>query len=134
MYRISSSIMRIQVLCTPKFHNDFCQKILFLFFKKFFKRNNHCKFIHHKSYLKPFLSYPLCIVRREYFSIIFNVKKCALYSIKYGKTFAPWKALQRKKRSLLHFKKTKIAHTVQKRMAKLRFKIRTCKRTLMKHK
>ena len=48
-----------------------------------FKRINHCKF-HHKSYLKPFLSYPPCIVCREYSSIIFNVKKCALYSIKYG--------------------------------------------------
>ncbi len=58
-----------------------------LFFKNNFKRNNHCKFIHHKSYLKPlpFLSFLPCIVHREYFSIIFNVKKCALYSIKYGK-------------------------------------------------
>ncbi len=45
---------------------------------------NHCKFIHHKSHLKPFLSYLPCIVCKEYFSIIFNVKKCALYWIKYG--------------------------------------------------
>jgi len=48
-------------------------KKIFLFFKNNFKRNNHCKFIHHKSYLKPFLSYLPCTVRREYFSIIFNV-------------------------------------------------------------
>ncbi len=50
-----------------------------LFFKNNFKRNNHWKFIHHKSYLKPFISYLPFIVRREYFSIIFNAKKCALY-------------------------------------------------------
>ncbi len=48
---------------------------LFLFFKNDFQRNNHCMFIHHKSNLKPFLSYLPCIVCREYFSIIFNVKK-----------------------------------------------------------
>ncbi len=42
------------------------------------------KFIHHKSHLKPFLSHLPCIVRREYFSIIFNVKKCTLYLIKYS--------------------------------------------------
>ncbi len=59
-------------------------KKLFLFFKNNFKRNNHRKFFHHKSYLKPFLSYLPCIVHREYFSIIFNVKKCALHSIKYS--------------------------------------------------
>ncbi len=41
-------------------------------------------FIHHKSYLKPFPIYLPCIAHMEYFSIIFNVKKCALYSIKYG--------------------------------------------------
>jgi hypothetical protein len=46
---------------------------------------DHCKFIHHKSHLKPFLSYLPCMVRREYFSITFNAKKCALYWIKYGK-------------------------------------------------
>ncbi len=51
----------------------FGQKIIFIF-KNNFKRNNHCKFIHHKSYVKPFLSYLLCIVCREYFSTIFNVK------------------------------------------------------------
>ncbi len=62
----------------------FLEKIFFLFFKKIFTRINHCKFIHHKSNLKPLLSYLPCIVRREYFSIIFNVKKCTLYSIKYS--------------------------------------------------
>jgi hypothetical protein len=55
-----------------------------LFFKNNFKRNNHGKFIHHECYLKPFLSYLPCIVCREYFSIIFNVKKCAPYAIKCG--------------------------------------------------
>jgi len=59
-------------------------KKLFLFIKNNFKRINHCKFNHHKSYLKPFLSDHPCIVCREYFSIIFNVKKCAQYSIKYS--------------------------------------------------
>jgi len=37
-----------------------------------------------KAILKTFLSFHSCIVCREYFSIIFNLKKCALYSIKYG--------------------------------------------------
>ncbi len=77
---ILSSIMRIQVLCAPEFHNDF-----WLFFKNNFTRINHCKFIQHKSHLKLFLSYLPCIVHREYLSTIFNVKKCTLYSIKYGK-------------------------------------------------
>jgi hypothetical protein len=61
----------------------FAKKKLFLFFKNNFTRINHCKFIHHKSRLKPFFSYLTCIVHREYFSFVFNVKKCALYSIKY---------------------------------------------------
>jgi len=56
----------------------FLAKFLFLFFKYNFTRINHCKFIHHKSHLKPFLSYLPCIVCREYFSIIFNLKKCAM--------------------------------------------------------
>ncbi len=72
-YRILSSIMRIQVQCAPEFHNDFWQ--FFKYFKNNFTRINHCKFIHHKRHLKPFLSYLLCRVCREYFSIIFNVKK-----------------------------------------------------------
>ncbi len=83
-YHILSSIMCIQVQCAPEIDNDFWKK-KFLFFKNNFKRNNHCKFIHHKSYLKPFLSYLPQIVRSKYFSIIFNIKKCALYLIKYGK-------------------------------------------------
>ncbi len=37
-----------------------------------------------KAILSPCLSYLPCIVHREYFSIIFNVKKCTLYLIKYG--------------------------------------------------
>jgi hypothetical protein len=56
--------------------------IFFSFFKNNFPRIDHCKFIHHKSHLKPFLSY----LRREYFSIIFKVKKRALYTIKYSKS------------------------------------------------
>jgi len=59
--------------------------IFILFFKNNFTRINRCKFIHHKSHLKPFLSYLPCRVPKEYFSIIFNVKKCTLYSIKCGK-------------------------------------------------
>ncbi len=62
----------------------FGKKKLILFYKKNnFMRINHWKFIHHKSHLKPFLSYIPCIMCREYFSIIFNVKKCSIYSIKY---------------------------------------------------
>ncbi len=78
---ILSSKMCIQVKCAPEFY---LEKTLFLFFKNNFTRINHCKFIHHKSHLKPLLSYLPCIVHREYFSIIFNVKKCTIYSIKYG--------------------------------------------------
>ena len=62
----------------------FLQKLLVLCFKNNFTRINHCKFIHHTSHLKPFLSNLPCVVRRTYFSIIFYVKKCALYLIKYG--------------------------------------------------
>ena len=65
------------------FTMTFVKKIYFIF-KNNFTRINHCKSIHHKSHLKPFLNYLPCIVHRESFSIIFNVKKCALYSIKYG--------------------------------------------------
>ncbi len=54
-------------------------KKIFLFFKNNFTRINHCKFIHHKNHLKSFLSYLPCIVHREYFSIIFKVKKCAIW-------------------------------------------------------
>jgi hypothetical protein len=82
-YGILSSVMCIQVWRAPEFHNDFWQ-IFCIFFKNNFTRINHCKFTHHKSHLKPFVSYLPCIVRREYFSIIFNAKKCTLYSIKYG--------------------------------------------------
>ncbi len=68
---------------------------IFLFFKINFTRINYCKFIHHKSHLKPFLSYLPCIVDREYVSIIFNVKKCALYPIKYGNEEREKKNLRR---------------------------------------
>ncbi len=53
---------------------DFWQKI-FLFFKNNITRINHCKFFHHKRHLKPFLSYLPCIVHKEYFSIIYSVKR-----------------------------------------------------------
>ncbi len=72
-YNAHTSIVRTWIL------QWFLAKKLFLFFK-----NNFTK-IDHKSHLKPFLSYLPCIACREYFSIIFNLKKCALYSIKYGK-------------------------------------------------
>jgi hypothetical protein len=58
---------------------EFCNDFWQVFFKNNFKRINHCKFIHHKSHLKPFLSYLPYIAHREYFNIIFNVKKCTLY-------------------------------------------------------
>jgi hypothetical protein len=63
----------------------FLAKKLILFFKNNFRRIHHCKFILERSHLMTFFSFLPCIVRREYFSVIFNVKKCALYSIKYGK-------------------------------------------------
>ncbi len=37
-----------------------------------------------RSHLKPFLSYLPCLAFREYFSIISNIRKYTLYSIKYG--------------------------------------------------
>jgi hypothetical protein len=52
----------------------FLAKKIFLFFKNNLTRIIPPKFIHHKSHLKPFLSYLPCMVRREYFTIIFNVK------------------------------------------------------------
>ncbi len=52
--------------------------------KSFLFFNNNFTRINHKTHLKPFVSYVPCMVHREYFSIIFNAKKCALYSIKYG--------------------------------------------------
>ena len=62
----------------------FLAKKIILFFKNNFTIINHCKFIHHKSHLKPFLSFLPCIICREYFRIIFNLLNCALYLIKYG--------------------------------------------------
>ncbi len=65
----------------------FGQKEIFLFFKNNLTRINYCKFVQHKSHLKSSLSYLPCIVCREYFSIIFNIKKCALYLIKYSSPY-----------------------------------------------
>ncbi len=61
----------------------FLAKKLFYFSRIISQELNHCKSIHHKNHLKPFLSYLPCIASREYFSIIFNIKKRTLYSIKY---------------------------------------------------
>ena len=84
MYHILSSICAYKYSAHLNFTMIFCKKKYIFVFENNFTRNNHCKFIHHKSHFKPFLSYLPCIVHREYFSIIFNVKKCALYSITYG--------------------------------------------------
>ncbi len=64
-----------QVYCSCEYsaHLNFTMtfgKKIFLFIKNNFTRIIHSNFIHHKSHLKPFLSYLPC---REYFSIIFNV-------------------------------------------------------------
>ncbi len=73
----------MSIVRTWNFEMSFGKEII-LIFKNNFTRINLCMFIHHKSHLKPFLSYLLCIVRREYFIIMFNVKECAPYSIKYS--------------------------------------------------
>jgi len=77
-----------RVWCAFKYSAHLNFKMIFgrkkLFFKNNFTRINHCKLIHHRSHLKPFLSYLPCILLREYFSIIFRVKKCILYLIKYS--------------------------------------------------
>jgi hypothetical protein len=84
-YNAHTSIVRTSI------SQWFLAKNLILFFKNYFTRINHCKFIHHKTHLKPFISYLPCLMCREYFSIIFKVKKCSLYSIKYGIfTFFLW--------------------------------------------
>ena len=93
-YRILLSIMHIQVQCTLEFQNHFWQNKIFLFFKNNFTRINHCKFIHHKSHLKTFLSYLPCIMPREYFSTIFNVKKCTLYLIKYDRFYTEYSSIE----------------------------------------
>ncbi len=71
--RILQSIMCIQVQCAPEFHNDFCQKKIF--FKNNFTRINHCRFIPHKSHLKPFLSYLLRYSLKGIFQHHFQCKK-----------------------------------------------------------
>jgi hypothetical protein len=65
-YNVHASIVRTWI----------SQWFLAIFFNNNFRRIQDCKFIHHKSHLKPFVSYLPCIMRREYFSIIFNDKKC----------------------------------------------------------
>ncbi len=78
------------VLCAYKngahlnFTMIFWQKKYFYISRLISQEFNHCKFIHHKSHFEPFLSYLPCIVCREYFSIILNIKQCALYLTKYG--------------------------------------------------
>ncbi len=67
-YNVHTSIVRTWI------SQWFLAKNFFLYFNNNFTRINNCKFIHHKTHLKPFLSYLPCIVHREYFSIIFNVK------------------------------------------------------------
>ncbi len=67
---ILSSIMWIQVSCAPEFHNDFWQ--LILFFKNNFTSIKHCKFIYHRSHLKPFISYLPCI-RKDCFQVKSNL-------------------------------------------------------------
>jgi hypothetical protein len=77
-YNAHTSIVRTSI------SQWFLEKNLFIYFKNNFTRINYCRFIHDKSHIKPLLSYLPRIVRRKYFSNIFNVKKCTLYSIKYG--------------------------------------------------
>ncbi len=72
--------MRKHVLCAPEFHNEFWQ---FFYLLNNFTRINHCKF------KKPFqtLSQLPSIYSTQgifQFSFIFNVKKCAPNSIKFG--------------------------------------------------
>ncbi len=65
--------MSIQVKCTPEFHNDVWQKNYF-YSSRIISKELIIASVFIKSHLKPFLAYLPCIVRREYFSIIFNVK------------------------------------------------------------
>ncbi len=83
-YSILSSIMCIQLKWALEFYNDFWKKNLFYFSRIILHELIICIFIDHKNHLKPLLCYLPCIVSREYVSIIFKVKKCTLYSLKYG--------------------------------------------------
>jgi len=62
----------------------FDKKIYFYFSRLISQELIVASFFIIKAILNPFCIYLPCKVCREYFSIIFNVKKCALYSIKYG--------------------------------------------------
>ncbi len=77
VYQLKINTVFYRVLCTYKYSIHLNYTMIFgkKNFKINFTRINHCKFIHHKSHLKPFLSYLPCIAYREYFSIIFNAKK-----------------------------------------------------------
>jgi hypothetical protein len=82
---IETFFLFYRVECTYKClaHLNFTMIFVNFFFQNNFTRMNHCNFIHHKSHITPLLSYLPCTVSREYFSIIFNVKKFTLCSIKY---------------------------------------------------
>ncbi len=82
-YRILSSIMRIRVQCTPEFRNDSWQKNYFYFSRIISQELIIASLFIIKAILNPFLV-TFHVLHREYFSIIFNVKKCAPYSLKYG--------------------------------------------------
>jgi hypothetical protein len=68
----------MQVKCAPKFDNDFLQKNYFYFSRIISKEIIIASLIIIKAILNPF-SATFRVVRREYFSIIFNVIKCTLY-------------------------------------------------------
>ncbi len=68
------------IVCTSNSQWFFAKKYFFLFSRIISQKLIIACLFFNKSHLKPFLSYLPCIAR--YFSIIFNVKKCALYSIK----------------------------------------------------
>ncbi len=81
MYCILLIIMYIQVQCAPEFQNDFWKKKYFYFSRIISKELIIASLFIIKATLTP-LSYLPSIVGREYFSIIFKVKQCTLYSIK----------------------------------------------------
>jgi hypothetical protein len=83
-YRVLSSIMNTQVSSAHlNFNNYFWQKNCFCFSRIFSQELIIASLFIIKAIFNPFPPTFPCKVRREYFSIIFNVKKCALYSIKY---------------------------------------------------
>jgi hypothetical protein len=109
-YHILSSIMCIWVWCAPEFHKKFWHKKYFYFSRIFSQELIVASLFILKSHLQPFLSYLPCIVHREYFSIIFNVKKWALYFIKCiiysqsGKMPLNWKVQLQREMKLINAK------------------------------